>query len=47
MGRIGGTFFAVLGVAITLSFIGTVPLPEMYNGDFSNFRNASNAIIPI
>uniref|UniRef100_Q026X8 Cna B domain protein n=1 Tax=Solibacter usitatus (strain Ellin6076) TaxID=234267 RepID=Q026X8_SOLUE len=28
-------------------FIGTVPLPEMYNGDFSNFRNASNAIIPI
>jgi len=23
------------------------PLPEMYSGDFSNFRNASNAIIPI
>lgn len=25
----------------------TVPLPEMYNGDFSGYRNASNAIIPI
>jgi hypothetical protein len=28
-------------------YIATVPLPEMYNGDFSNFRNASNALIPI
>ena len=25
------------------NYLGTVPLPEMYNGDFSNFRNASNA----
>ena len=28
-------------------YIATVPLPEMYTGDFSNFRNAANAIIPI
>ena len=28
-------------------YIATVPLPEMYNGDFSNFRNAANAMIPI
>ena len=27
-------------------YIATVPLPEMYNGDFSNFRNASNATHP-
>lgn len=29
------------------SFIATVPLPEMYSGDFSGYRNASNALIPI
>ncbi|MFB3777195.1 MAG: TonB-dependent receptor domain-containing protein [Bryobacteraceae bacterium] len=25
----------------------TVPLPEMYNGDFSGYRNASNVMLPI
>jgi hypothetical protein len=25
----------------------TVPLPEMYKGDFSGYRNSSNALIPI
>ena len=29
------------------NFLATVPLPEMYGGDFSNYRNASNAVIPI
>src|SRR6185503_7609239 len=29
------------------SYIATVPLPEMYSGDFSGYRNASNAVIPI
>jgi hypothetical protein len=29
------------------SYIGTVPLPEMYTGDFSGYHNASNALIPI
>ena len=29
------------------NYLATVPLPEMYSGDFSNYRNASNAIIPI
>ena len=29
------------------SFLATVPLPEMYTGDFSNYRNAANAVIPI
>lgn len=29
------------------NFLGTVPLPEMYAGDFSNYRNASNQVIPI
>jgi hypothetical protein len=29
------------------SFIATVPLPEMYTGDFSGYRNASNQIIPV
>jgi hypothetical protein len=28
-------------------YIATVPLPEMYNGDFSNYQNASNVLIPI
>jgi len=28
-------------------FTGTVPLPAMYGGDFSGYRNASNAVIPI
>ena len=30
-----------------VNYLGTVPLPAMYNGDFSGYRNASNAIIPI
>ncbi len=29
------------------SYIGTVPLPAMYNGDFSGYKNASGAVIPI
>ena len=29
------------------AYIGTVPLPPMYTGDFSGYRNASNAVIPI
>lgn len=29
------------------NWLGTVPLPEMYGGDFSNYRDASNAIVPI
>lgn len=29
------------------NYLATVPLPEMYTGDFSGYRNASNAIIPI
>jgi hypothetical protein len=29
------------------NYTATVPLPEMYTGDFSNYRNASNAMIPI
>jgi hypothetical protein len=29
------------------NYVGTVPLPAMYTGDFSGYRNASNAIIPI
>ena len=29
------------------NYLATVPLPEMYNGDFSNYRNASNVVIPI
>jgi len=29
------------------SYTATVPLPEMYGGDFSGYRNASNALIPI
>ena len=29
------------------TFLATVPLPPMYGGDFSGYRNASGAIIPI
>jgi hypothetical protein len=29
------------------NFLATVPLPAMYGGDFSGYRNASNAVIPI
>src|SRR4051812_675598 len=29
------------------NYTATVPLPEMYQGDFSNFRNAQGAVIPI
>jgi hypothetical protein len=29
------------------NFLATVPLPAMYGGDFSGYRNASGAIIPI
>ena len=29
------------------SYIGTVPLPAMYNGDFSGYKNAAGAVIPI
>ncbi len=29
------------------NYTATVPLPEMYRGDFSGYRNASNAVIPI
>ena len=29
------------------NYLATVPLPEMYTGDFSGYRNASNAVIPI
>ncbi|HEY1950124.1 MAG TPA: carboxypeptidase regulatory-like domain-containing protein [Bryobacteraceae bacterium] len=29
------------------NFLATVPLPEMYSGNFSGYRNASNAVIPI
>jgi hypothetical protein len=29
------------------NYIGTVPLPAMYSGDFSGYRNASGAAIPI
>ncbi len=29
------------------SYTATVPLPEMYRGDFSGYRNAQNAVIPI
>ena len=29
------------------NYTATVPLPEMYRGDFSNFRNAQGAVIPI
>ena len=29
------------------NYLSTVPLPEMYNGDFSGYRNSSNAVIPI
>jgi hypothetical protein len=29
------------------NFLATVPLPEMYGGDFSGYRNAQNAVIPI
>ncbi len=29
------------------NFLATVPLPEMHSGDFSGYRNSSNALIPI
>ncbi len=29
------------------NYLGTVPLPAMYGGDFSGYRNASGAMIPI
>src|SRR5579871_2216905 len=29
------------------SYIGTVPLPAMYHGDFSGYKNAAGAVIPI
>lgn len=29
------------------NYLGTVPLPEMYSGDFSHYLNASGAMIPI
>ena len=29
------------------NYIATVPLPAMYNGDFSGYKNASGAVIPI
>ncbi|MEO8595451.1 MAG: carboxypeptidase regulatory-like domain-containing protein [Candidatus Solibacter sp.] len=29
------------------NYLATVPLTEMYTGDFSNYRNASNVMIPI
>jgi len=29
------------------NYIGTVPLPAMYGGDFSGYKNASGAMIPI
>ena len=29
------------------NYIGTVPLPAMYNGDFSGYKNASGGVIPI
>lgn len=29
------------------NYTGTVPLPAMYNGDFSGYKNASGAVIPI
>jgi len=29
------------------NYLGTVPLPAMYAGDFSGYRNASGALIPI
>jgi hypothetical protein len=29
------------------NYLSTVPLPEMYNGDFSGYRNSSNAVIPL
>ncbi|PWU07920.1 MAG: TonB-dependent receptor [Terriglobia bacterium] len=29
------------------NYFGTVPLPEMYTGDFSGYKNASGAVIPI
>jgi hypothetical protein len=29
------------------NYIGTVPLPAMYSGDFSGYKNAAGAVIPI